>query len=173
MYAPRDLVGPTIAEIKVITKGAKAHYGSGAKEQRAVDRRAGRIPQEYRSKAIRMDSEGGAQGTEGPCQRRLAEFKILRLVWGALGEGSQDVHSLVTVLAESRIRTLVSRGERPGPHQYGLEVSLIRRRISSAALRTNNNCLLQRVSQIGEGSGMAAKRRELQRLDGHGWLGGE
>ena len=42
-----------------------------------------------------------------------------------------------------------------------LELSLIRR-MSSAALRANNNCLLQRVSQIGEGSGMAAKRRELQ-----------
>ena len=112
-----------------------------------------------------MDNEGGAQGTEGPCQRRLAEYKLIRLVWGALGEGSQDVHSLVAVLAENRVRTLANRGEKPGPHQYGLEVSLIRRRISATALRANSNCLLQRVSQIGEGSGMAAKRRELQRQE--------
>ena len=70
---------------------------------------------------------------------------------------------MITILAENRVRTLNMRGDRPGPHQYGLEVSLIRRRVSSAALRANNNCLLQRVSQIGEGSGMAARRKELQR----------
>jgi len=163
--APRDLVGPTIAEIKIITKGAKAHYGTGARELRAVDRRAKKIPQEYKNKAIKMDNEGGAQGSEGPCQRRLAEYKLMRLVWGALGEGSQDVHSLVAILAENRVRTLTNRGERPGPHQYGLEVSLIRRRLSATALRANSNCLLHRVSQIGEGSGMAAKRRELQRQE--------
>ena len=162
--SPGDIVGPTIAEIKFVTKGAKAHYSLGAARQRAVDRRAGMIPQEYRGKAARMDREAGAE-FEGPCQRRLAEFKLLRLVWGALREGSEDVHSLVTVLAESRVRTLGLRGEKPGPHQLRLEVSLIRRRLSVAAVRANSNCLLGRVSQIGEGSGMAAKRRELQRQE--------
>ena len=34
-----------------------------------------------------------------------------------------------------------------------------------AAVKANSNCLLGRVSQIGEGSGMAAKRRELQRQE--------
>ena len=95
----------------------------------------------------------------------MTELKLLRLVWRAQGEGSEDVHSLVTVLAESRVRTLGLRGEKPGPHQLGLEVSLIRRRLSVAAVRANSNCLLGRVSQIGEGSGMAAKRRELQRQE--------
>ena len=102
---------------------------------------------------------------EGPCQRRLEEFGLLRLVWGAMGEGSQDVHTLIGILAEVRVRTLELRGERPGPHQLGQEVTCIRRRLSVAAVKAANNCLLGRISQIGEGSGMAAKRREQQRQE--------
>ena len=34
-----------------------------------------------------------------------------------------------------------------------------------AAVKAANNCLLGRISQIGEGSGMAAKRRKQQRQE--------
>ena len=72
---------------------------------------------------------------------------------------------MVEILAEARIRTLEMRGEKPGPHMLGQEISWIRRRLSIAALKANNNCLLGRLSQVGEGSGMAAKRREIQRQE--------
>ena len=90
---------------------------------------------------------------------------MLRLVWGGMREGSQDVHSMVGILAESRVRALELRGERPGLFQMGQEVSWIRRRLSVVAIKAANNCLLGRVSQVGEGSGLAARRREMQRQE--------
>ena len=75
------------------------------------------------------------------------------------------MHRLVAVLAECRVRTLTLRGESPGPHQLGLETTVMRRRLSSAAVRAANSCLIGRLSQIGEGGGMAGRRREQQRQE--------
>ena len=47
----------------------------------------------------------------------------------------------------------------------GLEVTAIRRRLSTAAVRAANTTLLARMSQVGEGSGLASKRREWQRRE--------
>ena len=57
------------------------------------------------------------------------------------------------------------RGEPPSAHQMGLEVSMIRRRLSTAAIRAANIVLMGRMSQVGEGSGMAGRRREWQRRE--------
>ena len=54
------------------------------------------------------------------------------------------------------------RGEPPSPQQMGLEVTAIRRRLSTAAVRGANTVLLARMSQVGEGSGIASKRRQWQ-----------
>ena len=42
-------------------------------------------------------------------------------------EASEDIHMLLTILAECRVRMLALRGKPPGPHQLGLEVKHIRR----------------------------------------------
>ena len=47
----------------------------------------------------------------------------------------------------------------------GLEVTNIRRRLSIAAVRAANTVLISRMSQVGEGSGLAGKRREWQRRE--------
>ena len=47
----------------------------------------------------------------------------------------------------------------------GLEVAVIRRRFSTAAVRANCTLLLQRAGQIGEGCGLATKRRSWQRRE--------
>ena len=47
----------------------------------------------------------------------------------------------------------------------GLEVTAIRRRLSTAAVRAANTVLLARLSQVGEGSGLAGRRREWQRRE--------
>ena len=160
----RDFNGSMIAEIKVLGKGVKSYYKSGTRVMRAVDRRAADIPAEYRRKAAAMDAIiTGAPG-EGPCQRRLDELPLLSLAWGSYGEGSPDVHSLVTLLATCRVRTLGIRGEPPSS-QMGLEVTAIRRRLSTAAVRASNSVLLARLSQVGEGSGLAGRRREWQRRE--------
>ena len=111
-----------------------------------------------------MDRTLGEEG-EGPCQRRLAELPILALCWGAYGEGTDGVHNLVTLLATCRLRTLTLQGHHPGPHQMGLEVTTIRRRLSTAAVRANNTLLLARMGQVGEGSSLASKRRAWQRTE--------
>ena len=102
---------------------------------------------------------------EGPCKRRLDEFPILKLAWGAYGEASDDVHKLVSILAQCRVRTMARRGEAPPAHQMGLEIAGIRRRLSTAAIRAANTVLIARMSQVGEGSGLAGKRREWQRRE--------
>ena len=106
-----------------------------------------------------MDAAMGVVG-EGPCQRRLAELPLIPPCWGAYGEGSTGVHTLITLLAPCRVRTLALRGEPPSPQQLGLEVTAIRRRLSTAAVRGANTVLLARISQVGEGSGLASRRRQ-------------
>ena len=145
---PTQYSGSHIAEIKVIGKGATSHYKPGLPAQRAVDKRAKEVPGTYLAKAVAMDRAMGVEG-EGPCQRRLAELPLLALCWGAYGEGSTGVHVLVSLLAACRVRSLALQGKDPSPHQLGLEVAVIRRRLSTAAIRANNVLLLQRAGQIG------------------------
>ena len=123
------------------------------------------IPGYYVRKAAKMDRLICEEERDGPCSRRLEQFGLLKLVWGAFGEASEDVHRLVAVLAECRVRTLTLRGDTPGPHQLGLETTVIRRRLSSAAVKAANSCLIGRLSQIGEGGGLAGKRRQQQRQE--------
>ena len=162
---PRDFNGPMIAEIKVLGKGVKKYYKSGTRAMKAVDRRAADIPAGYRRKAVAMDVIINGTEGEGPCQRRLDELPLLSLAWGCYGEGSPDVHTLVTLLATCRVRTLGLRGEPPSSQQLGQEVTTIRRRLSTAAVRAANAVLLARLSQVGEGSGLAGRRREWQRRE--------
>ena len=61
--------------------------------------------------------------------------------------------------------TLALRGEPPSVQQMGLEVSAIRRRLSTAAVRAANTVLIARLSQVGEGSGLASRRRQWQRRE--------
>ena len=69
------------------------------------------------------------------------------------------------MLATCRVRTLALRGEPPSAQQMGLEVTAIRRRLSTAAVRAANTVLLARLSQVGEGSGLAGRRRKWQRRE--------
>ena len=108
---------------------------------------------------------GVAVGEEGPCQRRLAELPLLDLCFGAYGEGSPGVHTMVSLLASCRVRTLQLQGAAPSPYQLGVEVFTIRKRLSLAAVRANNTLLLARLGQVGEGSGLAGKRRSWQRME--------
>ena len=158
--------GSYIAEIKFIGKGVKEHYLPGSRAQRGVDARAKAIPGEYRGKAKEMDvAMGVAEGEEGPCQRRLRELPLLSLCWGAYGEGSPGVHTMVSLLAACRVRTLALRGSAPSPHQMGMEVATVRRRLSLTAIRANSTVLLGRLGQVGEGSSLASKRRAWQKRE--------
>ena len=74
---------------------------------------------------------------------------------------------MVTLLVTCRVRTLTLRGEPPSDQQLGFEVTNIRRRLSTAAVRAASTVLLARVSQVDQGSGLASRRREWQRREEH------
>ena len=64
------------------------------------------------------------------------------------------------------MRTLALRGEPLSDQQMGgLKVTNIRQRRSTAAVRAASTVLLARVSQIGQCSGIASRRREWQRRE--------
>ena len=72
---------------------------------------------------------------------------------------------MVSILAACRVRTMALQSKDPSPHQLGLEVGVIRCRLKTAAVQANCSLLLQRAGQIGEGCGLAAKRRSWQRRE--------
>ena len=71
----------------------------------------------------------------------------------------------MTLLATCRVRTLALRGEPLSAQQMGLEVSAIWHRLSTATVRAANTVLIARLSQVGEGSGLASRRRQWQRRE--------
>ena len=100
---------------------------------------------------------------KGSFQRRLEEYgELLGLCFGAWGEGSKQVHQLVQVLVESRLRFQGLQQGRPGSDQeLGVLVGQIRRRLSTAAVKAQVDCLLSKLHQVGPGNAQAqlAKRR--------------
>ena len=72
-----------------------------------MDRRAATLPGEYVRHARNIDIEYGGvtQGTVGPVESKLLSFPPLRRwVFGAWGEASEDVHTLVHDLASARLQ---------------------------------------------------------------------
>ena len=101
---------------------------------------------------------GTEDGRTGPLVGRLQSFPPLQsLVIGAFGEASQDIHSLVDYLTESRERYVAqSSGHAPSSRERGQ----IRRKLSTSFIRAISMCTLNRVSNVGPVSKAASKRRE-------------
>ena len=90
---------------------------------------------------------------------------LQRLVFGACGEASEDVHTLVHELASARLRhqqLLAGRGlrkRRTEEAELSMLVGQVRRGLSVEAVRSQARCLLQRLSGLGAGAQAAAQRR--------------
>ena len=89
-----------------------------------------------------------------------------RWVFGAWGEASEDVHSLVNVLASSRQKHQhLLDGRRGGWSRISEAAELamltgqVRRSLSLEAVRSQARCLLSRLSGLGAGAAAAARRR--------------
>ena len=77
------------------------------------------------------------------------------------------MHSLVRVLAESKV-ALVSRarGWEGSDKELGMYMSQIRKYLSTAFIKAQSLCLINRLAHLGEGAKAAAARRVLaKRLD--------
>ena len=105
---------------------------------------------------------GTEEGVIGPVENKLRQYgDIQGLVVGAFGEGSEDLHNLVQTLAESKVTAMgLSRGRQGTEAEVGVVVGQVRRMISTASVRAQAQCLLTRMSSVGEGVGQAAKRRQ-------------
>ena len=155
-----------IADVKTISLGNKQFYRPGVVGDKAVDLRAARLPGEYRRGALKVDTElGFPQG--GPTLRKLESYpQVLDLCFGAYGESSEGVRSLMDKMVESRLKNLgLRRGSPESSKELGIVTGLLRRRLSSAVMRANVRCLLERLVLVGEGQGQAGRRRQWARAE--------
>ena len=71
------------------------------------------------------------------------------------------VHNLIQKLAESRLKSQGLRsGQQRNQQELGVIVGQIRWRLSMAAVKSQVNCLLSRIHQVGPGNAQAARRRD-------------
>ena len=69
-------------------------------------------------------------------------------------------------MAELRIRSLGLRnGSLEANKEMGLVTGYLRRRLSTAIMKANVKCLLERLVLVGEGQGQAGRRRQWQRME--------
>ena len=156
----------SLAELKMITC-SDSYYQTGGRV-RGVEKRAERLPAEYRTKARKVDQLGEPGVVRGPCERKLDQYgELVKLVFGAFGEASQDVHSLIASLAECRLRKVgLQRGRAGGEQELAIITGQIRRRISTAVTKANVNCLIERMQLVGPGNTELGRKREYtQRLE--------
>ena len=165
-----------LADLKFIS-GSRSRYPRNPQpEKRAVDRRADGLNAEYARKARGVDREFGqviqldptAAPPIGPVERKLLSFgNIKGYVFGAWGEASEPVHSLVQEIASSRLRLaeLLPGAREPSRSVAGemaVLVGSIRRQLSSTAVRSQARLLLDRLDGlVGEGSFSAKRRRDF------------
>ena len=92
--------------------------------------------------------------------------EVLGIVVGAMGEGSEGLHSLIYHLANSRVRVagpqLGKRGQlRSEEAEIALTTSFIRRTLSVCAVKGQASTLLGRLEVLGPGAANAARRRSV------------
>ena len=153
---------PNTADVKTIYFGNKKLYKPGMQGDTAVKLRAAEVPVEYKRTALQMDQELGFTDGTGPTTRRLQSFpKVLDLCFGAYGEGSEGVKKLLDNFAKLRLRSQwLRKGTPEAEKELGLVTGYLRRRLSTAVVRANVQCLLERMVLVGEGLGQAGKRRQ-------------
>ena len=118
---------------------------------------------EYRNPLSNLDSKyhGTQPGQVGPLVRRLEGYgKLLCLVMGTFQEGSKDMHSLLDIIAESKLKARgLARGREGTEQERSVILMNMRRELSTAGAKAQSACLLGRVARMGEGHRLAAKRR--------------
>ena len=132
---------------------------------KGTERRAKGLHNLYKSKLSPLDTKyhNTARGQVGPLVRRLESFGRLQgLVVGPWGECSKDLHSLVKVLGETKVAAWArERGRPASDNELGVVISQIRRCLSTAFIRAQGLCLLNRLCFLGKGAKEAAGRRNL------------
>ena len=153
-----------IADVKTVSLGNKSHYKPGYK---AVELRASEIGGEYRRTAKKFDRVLGYEDEKESTNRKLENFPpVLDLCFGAYGESSEGVKTVLDAMLESKLKSLGLRKGGPGePKERSQVTGYMRRRLSSEVVRANASFLLERMVQVGQGGGQAGKRRRWAALE--------
>ena len=150
-----------LAELKFVSAGV-TWFPRGV-QGRGTDRRSGLLQTEYRRKLAKYDQKyhGTGPGQSGPLVQRLDGYgKLWGLVVGPWGDGSKDLHTLVSAVGNSLVAAKArARGWEAGEGELGQAISQIRRRLSCTFIRSQALCLLARLGQLGPGARAAAHRR--------------
>ena len=150
-----------LAELKFISAGV-TWYPRGV-QGRGTDKRAGLLQAEYRRKLSKYDQRfhHTGPGQSGPLVQRLDGFgKLWGLVVGPWGDGSKDLHSLVSIVGNNLVAAKArARGWEAGEGELGQVIGQIRRQLSCCFVRSQALCLLSRIGQLGPGAKAAAHRR--------------
>ena len=162
-------------ELKVISVSQSRYKPSWV--DRAVDKRAGDLHQEYLLKARNADQEyvGVAPGEIGPVEGKLLSFeRVQGVVFGAFGEASEPTHRLVDQLAESRVTVAGPQKGKKGQErskegERAVIVGQIRRKLSVAAVKAQCSSLLGRLESLGPGLCMASGRRADALARAYAW----
>ena len=174
---PRAAPGPVekfLAEIKICGAGP-TNYPRGSTDK-AMDRRARKLPGEYRRKVADVDQthHGTTAGQVGPLQARLEELAgggglqdLLGLCVGAFGDISTDLDRLIRALADSRALYLSREAGRPlSDRETGHILGQYRRILSVVFVRCNAACLVARMGHLGEAARECAGRRRAAMMEG-------
>ena len=153
----------TLMELKVVGLGRTWYVRGDTARCRAVAHRAREIPAEYVQKTRRLDgrSMSDPHGSPGPVEQKLASYgRIHALAFGAFGEASQDVHSLVKDLACGRAARdwprLLCRDQ---DEAKALLARSLYRSLGLEAVRSQARLKLAGLSYVGTGVAAASCRR--------------
>jgi hypothetical protein len=161
-------------------------YGS-SESDRATDRRAREIKQEYVIKCRKMDQRfafsnqanevTGQQALRGPFESALGAFAydgVIPCVFGSYGEANQEFHKVIATLA--RVAAVQGKGpsqllppELSTAHRYSYIVSEFRRAFGLTLTRANANLKLCRSHLVARSPELAKRQAEsaLQRQSFH------
>ena len=109
----------------------------------------------------------GHKDGQGPTSRKLAEFPpVLDLVFGAYGETSEGVKTLLDHLVKARLRKLgLNKGTSEAAKESAWVTGYLRRRLSSSVMKANVSCILERLVLVDEGGGQSGKRRQWAHME--------
>ena len=162
---PNTALGTKTTYIEIKTVSGSKWYQSVRERKRAVERRVTAIGEEYEKNAKAADEKyHGVHDGHGPVSRRLASVgPILGVAAGRFGELSASGQTLLTTMAESRVKKqdlAWGRGEDTDKTNLAYEVGYLRRRMSMAIVVAFGQRLAGRMSQVGTNGAMASKRRQ-------------
>ena len=153
-----------LADVKVIGAGPSRYRSSDLrKKSGAVNRREGLVHNEYYKKARESDQEYNDTpvGTVGPIETRLAAFgRIHGLCFGAFSEASDDVSTLVDMMAASGAELMWrDMGARTKTEAMGIIKHSLVVELGTVAARAMARCKLLRVGLYASGDSQAAAAR--------------